>query len=96
MEWMIWCPDDGDEGPNDGRKVIADTPREAVEMWAQRKDQSSAEYSIARGNAVEVVVSPSVPTSESKDLRYTVSGEAVPSYYAQLLTPNAVGKPTPD
>lgn len=84
MEWMIWCPDDGDEF-GDGRKVTADTPREAVELWAGRRDYESAEYWLAKGNTLEVIIAPAVSTDNSRELRYMVSGEAAPSYYAQLV-----------
>jgi hypothetical protein len=80
--YVVWCPEYG-QTREDGRVIEAYGPTLACEQWAEREDQKSAEYSIARGNAAELMVAEI--GSSLAPFRYSVVGEAVPSYRATML-----------
>lgn len=85
MKYRVWC-DDYHTGPEDGRVVEAAAGYAAAELWAEHHDQSSAEYSIARGNTVVAHVRPEGGGETSS---YEVTGEAVPHYTALPVRSNA-------
>jgi len=85
--YVVWRPD-YDQTRDDGRTIEAHSPACACVYWAERDDQQSAEYSIARGNAAELLVAEL--GSSLPPFRYSVVGEAVPSYHATMLH----GKPS--
>ena len=89
--YVVWRPD-YDQTIEDGRVVEALCPEYAVQQWAQRDDCESADYLIVRGNDAEVMVSEL--GSSLPPLRYSVSGESVPSYRARMLHGKAQ-EPTP-
>ena len=44
--WIVWHPDGGDMGPDDGRKFRAIDARDAVEQWGHRFEIHSCEYTL--------------------------------------------------
>jgi hypothetical protein len=80
--YVVWRPD-YDQTQADGRTIEAHSPAYACVYWAERDDHQSAEYSIARGNAAELMVAEL--GSSLPPFRYSVVGEAVPSYHATML-----------
>lgn len=80
---MVWCPEEGAEGPDDGRTFRnMEDHEEAALAWAQREDWSSAEYRIVSGKATPTVC---VQSETGEVQRFQVSGEAVPHYSAKQL-----------
>jgi len=88
--YVVWCPG-RDQTQRDGRTIDAEHPQAACEKWAEVDDWRSAEFSIARGNAVEVMVREL--GSSLAPFRYSVVGESVPSYRASMLHGKAQEKP---
>jgi len=80
--YVVWRPD-YDQTQDDGRTIDAEHPQAACEKWAEVDDWKSAEFSIARGNAAELMVCEL--GSSLPPFRYSVVGEAVPSYRASML-----------
>ena len=80
--YVVWRPDYG-QTQEDGRTIEADHPAAACIAWAERDDQESAEYSIASGKDAELMVAEL--GSSLAPFRYSVGGEAIPSYYATML-----------
>lgn len=84
--YIAWCEELGQD-EEDGRKFNAYDAEAAARMWAGWHDHKSAEYAIASGSGSGTVVT--VKEIESGLIeKYSVSGEAVPSYYASKV-PNA-------
>lgn len=80
--FIVWCPDLGST-QEDGDRIKALDAEFAAEKWAQIDDAYSAEYAIVGGQEREVVV---VEDREgAQELRFKVTGEAVPQYYARLV-----------
>lgn len=80
-EWLVWSPDYGGT-EEDAIPLRASRPEGAAELWAERSDRMSADYSIVGGTDATVLVR-AVGTQET--FRYLVSGETVPSYSARLV-----------
>lgn len=83
MYWFVWDPETSNE--SDARSFSAHSAEAAVEIWAEREDRCSAEYSIARGREAPTVCV-RANQSEAPTQRFTVTGEAVPSYRARKVT----------
>ena len=64
-------------------EVRAFDAEEAAERWAKDDDCHSAEYSIVSGSDAEVVVE----DHAGNVTRWKVSGEGVPTYSAEEITP---------
>ena len=81
--YVVWRPDYG-QTREDGREFEASCPQYAVQEWAQREDCDGADYLIVSGrDTPEVLVAEAC--SSLPPLRYSVSGESVPSYRATML-----------
>ena len=76
--YLVWCPDDG-ETEDGAMPIIAFDPENAVTIWAEKGDYDSAEFSIAKGNSVNVLVRRADKSDEP--MRYEVSGEFEPVYF---------------
>lgn len=76
-EYTVWNPDQG-ETKEDGRVIQARDAIKACELWAERDDYESAEYSIVGGEDVILMVEMGDGSIRSAH----VTGEAVPTYYA--------------
>jgi hypothetical protein len=37
--FLVWCPDNGDSGPEDGRECLGVRASHAAERWAERYDR---------------------------------------------------------
>lgn len=85
--YVVWRPD-WEQTMGDGKTIEAHSPAAACEHWAEREDADSADYLIVGGNPAELMVT-ELGTG-LPPFRYSVSGEAVPSYRATMLH----GKPT--
>lgn len=83
--YTVWCEHLGQE-QSDGKRFSEGGPREAATAWAQWHDQHSAEYGIASGRETEVCVYDERTGAVSF---WTVRGEAVPTYWARPVKPNA-------
>ena len=83
--YIVWCPGYGQE-QSDGKRFAEGGPREAASEWAQWHDQHSAEYGIASGRDTEVCV---YDERTGAVTTWAVRGEAVPTYWARPVTPNA-------
>jgi hypothetical protein len=77
-EYRVWCPERG-QNSSDARRIEAFDAEEAAELWAERDDRNSAEYSIVAGEDVVVCVR----CPDGKVSRWRVSGESVPNYIAR-------------
>ena len=84
-KYMAWCEDYGQD-EDDARKVNAYDAESAARVWAEWHDQNSAEYAIASGSGTVVTVK---ETASGMVEKYSVSGAAVPSYYARKV-PNKI------
>lgn len=77
--YRVWCPDYGHEGPEDGVTITdAYSAQNAAEIWAERSDRDSGDYTIVGGSAATV----RVLDSDGETTEWTAYGEQVPSYYA--------------
>lgn len=81
-EYLIWCPELGHSGPEDGKAIRAGEPETAVAIWAKREDAESADYWIAGGVGTTVVVR----TQFGVDTTYRVRGEPSIDYFARATT----------
>ena len=79
-KWLVW--DAEDESESDARVIYAINPDDAAELWAERDDSDSAEYSIVSGHKVTVFVKdPQLNTMK----QFSVTGESVPEYHASEI-----------
>ena len=44
--WVVWNPEGGDEGPDDGYKLQAVSAQEAAVRWGQRCESHGCEYTL--------------------------------------------------
>jgi hypothetical protein len=44
--WIVWNPDGGDEGPDDGRKFRAVDAQDAAQQWAYCAESEGWEYTL--------------------------------------------------
>ena len=79
--YWVWCPEYG-ESEDDAIKIEAYDADEAATEWAAKRDIASAEYSIVGGKDAIVFVK---NCSTGEVLRFCMSGEPVPQYYAHEL-----------
>lgn len=83
-DFMVWCPD-YDQEQEDGLHIIdAYDHADAAKTWAERYEQRNADYPIASGTCVEVMV---LRLGEEPARPYIVCGEARPYYFAQESRP---------
>lgn len=82
-EFAVWCPEQG-ETSDDAWQCQAFDAEDAAEEWAEHEDYSSAEYDIVGQRTTPQVYVLEAGTTEARLFR--VSGEAVPSYYAEELS----------
>lgn len=75
--YLIWSEE---TGPDDGLRIKAVDGEAAAEEWAKRDDWDSAEYMIASGGSVRVVVR---NEGDGTETLYRVTGEAEPVYTAR-------------
>lgn len=81
--WRVWCPDQGEDGPDDGRDIRAVDAAAAVEEWAEQDDINSADYSIVGGATERLHV------QDGDDvLTFDVTGRAEPVYTATEAHPD--------
>lgn len=89
-DYVVWCPELGHEGPDDGATVkgALDAEQAAV-RWAEREDAHSNDYWIVGGGGTTVMVRDSYGVTRTVRVR----GEPRPRYYASVesvtVTPNA-------
>jgi hypothetical protein len=76
--YTVWCPEDGEESPHDGREFQASCPEYAAQEWAERRD-SEGDYGIVRNEAsMEVMV-----FDGEVSTKYQVRGAISYDYYAE-------------
>lgn len=87
--WRVWCPDQGEDGPDDGRDVRDVAAQYAAEKWAETEDHDYYEYDIIaqRQRPVVHVLDPATGAVT----RWRVTGEAVPQYHAEELEDDVNG-----
>lgn len=68
----------------DACEIEAYDAESAAGEWAEQEDSHSAEYSIVSGRDTPVVC---VAEGEGPAQEFSVSGEAVPTYYAHAIRP---------
>ena len=44
--WIVWNPDGGDEGPDDGYKFRAIDAQDAAQQWGYRVESHGCEYTL--------------------------------------------------
>jgi hypothetical protein len=82
-KWLLWVPENG-ETEEDAREVYASDAEGAVEKWAEADDRDSADYSIARGADVTVM------------LRYADKPERMPRFLPEgVITMGVYGEYEP-
>ncbi|WP_368928398.1 hypothetical protein [Mixta calida] len=79
--FLVWCPDMGAER-DDACEIEAYDAESAAKKWAEEEDCNSAEYTIVSGRETPVVC---VAEGEGPAQEFSVSGEAVPTYYAHPI-----------
>ena len=79
--WTVWCPEDGADGPEDGRTVRAFDADQAAERWADH-DDCNGDYDIVSGRSTPIV---HVQGEDEEVTRWKVTGEAEPVYTAHSL-----------
>lgn len=98
--WRVWCEEYGGS-IHDARKIRASTADEAAERWAEFRDVESADYSIVSGHEAVVSVALSTQYEDAMQfwdnpddpstqpgvgvVRFVVTGESNPVYYARSL-----------
>ena len=83
--WVVWSPEN-DESVDDGSmKVRARDAESAAELWAEREDRESAEYSIVGGKSTPTVCVVLASEPSAEPTRWFVEGESVPSYSATQI-----------
>jgi hypothetical protein len=80
--YIVWCPENGEDDPDDGRVFESHDAEAAARRWGERQDWSSAEYNIVSERSMPVV---HVQDPEGKVTRWRVSGYSVPIYTATEL-----------
>ena len=81
--FMAWCEEQS-ETEDDAQGIYASDAQSAAEQWAEDDDCYSAEYMIV-GQKWEPVLTVK-DTRDGEVKRFTVTGEAVPSYSATEVT----------
>ena len=79
MKFRIYSKSHG-QTEDDAKNICAFDHADAVEEWAEKDDQESAEYSIANGEDLEGVMVCEKGDDEWKE--FEVSGETQPVYFA--------------
>lgn len=80
--YLVWCPELG-QTQDDAYLTDAVDVRAAACEWARKHDEATAEYRIARGDDIAVIVA-EAGTPERK-IEFIVSGERVPRYSARVV-----------
>jgi len=44
--WVVWNPDGGDEGPDDGSRFRASDAQDAAQQWGHRFESHGCEYTL--------------------------------------------------
>ena len=81
--YLVWREESERE---DAKRVKANYSEQAVRNWAEWADSWSADYSIVGGQQERVFVALDADGSEPE--LFEVSGESMPVYSAQLVSPN--------
>lgn len=77
--FMVWQPEAA-QTEGDGRVIVADSAREAAELWADADDWRSCEFHIVKGTPASVMVR----GQDGVAREFIVSGEQVRVYTAKL------------
>lgn len=77
--FMVWCPEYGHEGPDDGMKVSAAGAHSAAQIWGRHSDSYGSDYTIANGSDVVCVV----VDEAGAETRFRVSAEPSITYFAR-------------
>lgn len=80
-DYIVWCPDLGHEGLEDGQYVEALGHEDAAKRWAKNEDRNSAEYWIVGGGGTRVTVVDELGVQES----FFVFGQQEIFYAARAL-----------
>lgn len=81
--WLVFF-DDGDHDEESAWKIYARDAKEAAEIFVERWEAHFAEYYVADGDEVDVIV---VSTITDEKQAYTVRGEMRPHYSASQPRP---------
>lgn len=44
--WVVWHPDGGEDGPDDGRWFHSATAEDAAKQWGQRHESDGCDYTL--------------------------------------------------
>jgi hypothetical protein len=80
--WIVWNPDGGDTGPDDGKRFRAFSAQNAVEEWAHRFENYDGEYTLEE-NPETVMVCPVDDTGNQRKFR--VRARTSRDYFADEL-----------
>lgn len=81
MRFRVWCPEDG-EIEEDGVIFDQSSAFDSACFYARWDDRESAEYRVAKGDEITVLVK-DLQTGEIS--KWRVTGETVPSYWAEQI-----------
>lgn len=80
--YLVWCPELG-QTQADAYLTDAVDARAAACEWAREHDEATAEYRIARGDDITIIVAEAaIP---KREVEFIVSGERVPQYNAWMV-----------
>jgi len=80
--YLVWCQEYG-QTEDDAYETDAINARDAALKWAKEHDEATADYTIAKGADLTVVVcEAAVP---KRQVMFIVSGECVPQYSARAV-----------
>ena len=80
--WIVWNPDGGDEGPDDGYKFRAVSAKDAAQQWGLRAESYGCEYTLEQAPET-VMVCPFDDISNQRKFR--VRAQASRDYFADEL-----------
>ena len=82
--WIVWHPEGGEDGPEDGRHYLAKDAQEAAEKWAEYYDTD--EYPLTANEdhreVVKVILQANDPVVRTFAIRASISVH----YYADEVT----------
>jgi len=81
--WIVWNPDGGDDGPDDGRKFRASDAQDAAEQWGRDAEMYGSGYTLDK-TPETVTVCPVDDTRNQR--RFRVRAQTSREYFADELT----------
>ena len=75
LAWIVWHPEGGEDGPEDGRQYLAKDAEEAAQKWAEDYDKDEYPLSLDQDHSevVKVILRANDPVVRTFAVRASIS-----------------------